>query len=45
MLVTEDGDSRVTLVRLEQLRNALSPLLVTEEGIVTLVSPEQPANA
>ena len=34
----------VTLVRLPQTANALSPILVTLSGIVTLVSPVQSAN-
>jgi hypothetical protein len=35
----------VTLVRPEQLRNALFPMLVTLLGIVKLVRPEQLRNA
>ena len=37
--------STVTLVRLEHLENADSPMLVTELGIVTLVRPEQSKKA
>ena len=35
----------VKLVKPEQPENALSPMLVTLEGIVTLVRPLQPENA
>ena len=44
MLVTEEGITS-SPVRLEQPRNAYSPILVTLLGISMLVIPEQPRNA
>jgi hypothetical protein len=37
--------STVMLVKLAQLENALSPIAVTEEGMLTLVKLERPTNA